>query len=214
MVIMHHPHRTPTFVLTQKRWRYPIECFWLLTKAIGKRLDACLVPVRPNASITAIIYVWLLLLWQPANAATELPFAKPLRFGVDKSVEFAVELTRYRYYFLDLVFYFENAEQRAVAKKTVGEPTTICNALNDCGVTPSFLVTIRSVDKVVLTEERTPLGHYAFRSNQFNRHILITPLKPGTYTITVQVTQSADELIRIPAGIELSTDARTLDIGN
>lgn len=185
-----------------------------LTNAIGKYHNARSAPVRSNAAIIPIIYVWLLLLWQQADAATGLPFAKPLRFGVDQSVEFTVELARYRYYFLDVVFYFQDAEQRAVAKKIVGERTPVCKALNDCGVTPSFLVTIKSAGKAILTEEKTPGGHYAFQSNQFNRHILITPLRPGTYTITVQVTQSPDELIRIPAGIELSTDARTLDIGD
>jgi Domain of unknown function (DUF5625) len=185
-----------------------------LTNAIGKYHNARSVPVRSNAAIIPVVCVWLLLLWQQANAATGLPFAKPLRFGVDQSVEFSVELARHRYYFLDVVFYFQNTEQRAVAKEIVGEPTPVCKALNDCGVTPSFLVTIKSADKIILTEEKTPGGHYAFQSNQFNRHILITPLRPGTYTITVQVTQSADGLISIPAGIELSTDARTLDIGN
>jgi hypothetical protein len=165
-----------------------------------------------SISLTCTILTWLSLL--PANAATGLPFAKPLRFSVDQSMEFTVELARYRYYFLDVVFYFQDAEQRVVAKKIVGERTPVCKVLKDCGVTPSFLVTIKSADKTILTEEKTPGGHYAFQSNQFNRHILITPLRPGTYTITVQVTQSADELIGIPAGIELSTDARTLDIGN
>jgi Domain of unknown function (DUF5625) len=185
-----------------------------LADGVGKCHNARSVPVRSNAWIIPIIYVWLLLIWQPANAATRLPFSKPLRFGVDQSVEFTVQLARYRYYFLDVVFYFQDAEQRAVARKIVGEPTPACKALNDCGVTPSFLVTIKSADKTILTEEKTPGGHYAFQANQFSRHILITPLRPGTYIITVQVTQSADELIRIPAGIELSTDARTLDIGN
>ncbi|MHB8268437.1 DUF5625 family protein [Bradyrhizobium sp.] len=185
-----------------------------MTNAIGKCRNASSVPVHSKAAIIPIIYVCLLLVWQPANATTGLPFAKPLRFGVDQSVEFTVELARYRYYFLDVVFYFQDPEQRAVAKKIVGEPTPVCKALNDCGITPTFLVTIRSGDKVILTDTKTPVGHYAFRANQFNRHIIITPLKPGTYTVTVQVTQSADELIQIPAGIELSTDARTLDIGN
>jgi hypothetical protein len=186
----------------------------LMTKIIGKCHSDHLMRPCSGASIIPIICFCFLLFWQPATAAMGLPFAKPLRFGVDKSVELTVELTRYRYYFLDVVFYFEDNEQRAVAKKVVGEPTPICKALNDCGVTPSFSVTIRSADKTILTEEKTPVGHYAFRSNQFNRHILITPLRPGIYTITVQVTQSSDELTRLPAGIEFSTDPRTLDIGN
>jgi len=184
-----------------------------MTKIIGKCHSDHLMRACSGASFIPIICFCFLLFWQPANAATGLPFAKPLRFGVDKSVELTVELTRHRYYYLDLVFYFQDDEQRAVAKKIVGEPTPVCKALNDCGVTPSFLVTIKSADKTVLTEEKTPGGHYAFGSNQYYRHILIAPLRPGTYTITVQVTQSPDELTRIPAGVELSTDARTLDIG-
>ncbi len=168
--------------------------------------------MRQNSFIALITCALMGALSLPASQATGLPFAKPLRFGTDKSVEFAVQLTRHRAYFIDVVFYFEDDTQRTVAKKIAGEPTRICKALNDCGVTPSFLVTIKSADNTVSSEEKTPTGQYAFSANQYSRHISIGPLRPGTYTITVEVTHSTDQLKQIPADIELTTDARASDI--
>jgi len=155
---------------------------------------------------------WLWLLLSPANAATQLPLDVPLRFGSDKSVELAVELTRYRFYQVDLVFPFETAEQRANAKRLAGEPTQSCKPLKDCGVTPSFLVTIRRGADVVLREEKTPVGIYAFSTTGFNRMMSKTPLKPARYDITVEVIRSPGELIDYRAFIQFTTDARSADL--
>jgi hypothetical protein len=124
------------------------------------------------------------------------------------------ELTRYRNYYVDIVFRSANAQQRAVAKKIAGEPTPICKASNDCGVMPSFLVTIRAGADIILKEERTPAGYYSHGSNEFYRNILIAPLRPGNYTIVVEVTQASDEMSGIAATIEVSTDARESDLRN
>jgi hypothetical protein len=167
-----------------------------------------------TVSFVKIICVWFLLVLTPANAATGFPQSVPLRFGIDKSVELAADLTRYRNYYLDIVFHFKDEQQRALLKKIVGEPTPICKALNDCGVTPSFLVTIKEGMNVILREERKPIGYYAHGSSRFYRNILITPLKPGGYTITVEVTQSTNEIANTTATIDLSTDSREADLGN
>jgi hypothetical protein len=160
------------------------------------------------------IFVWLLLLLLPADAATRLPSSAPLRFGIDKSVELPAELTRYRNYYVDIVFRSANAQQRIATKKIAGEPSPICKALNDCGVMPSFLVTIRAGADIVLKEERTPAGYYSHGSNEFYRNILIAPLRPGNYTIIVEITQSPDEMSDTAATIEVSTDARESDLRN
>jgi hypothetical protein len=155
-----------------------------------------------------------LLLLLPANGATQIPLDVPLRFVSGKSVQFAVELTRYRYYQIDLVFPFENAEQRAAARKLAGEPAGICEALNDCGVTPSFLVTIRHGADIVVREEKTPTGRYAHSSNGFYRLIVKAPLKPAYYDITVEVIHSPTTLVDYDAFIQFTTDARSADLQN
>jgi hypothetical protein len=167
-----------------------------------------------TVSFVKIICVWFLLVLTPANAASGFPQSVPLRFGNDKSVELAADLTRYRNYYVDIVFHFKDEQQRAFLKKIVGEPTPICKALNDCGVTPSFLVTIKAGMDVILREERRPIGYYAHGASRFYRNILITPLKPGYYTITVEVTQSTNEIANTTATIDLSTDSREADLGN
>lgn len=136
----------------------------------------------------------------------------PLQFGSDKSVEFAVELARYRYYQVDLVFPFENSEQRIAAKKLAGEPTRSCEPLKDCGVTPTFLVIIRRGADVVLREEKTPIGFYAFSANGYYRKISTIRLKPARYDITVEVTGSPAELMDYRAFIQFTTDARSADL--
>lgn len=148
----------------------------------------------------------------PANAGTRLPTSVPLRFGVEQPVQLSASLTRHRNYYVDVVFYFKGADQRKVVKKIAGEPSPICKALNDCGVTPSFLVTITAGADIVLREERMPIGYYAHGSNEFYRNILIAPLKPGNYTVAVDVMQSPDEMKDISAAIELSTDPRASDL--
>jgi hypothetical protein len=167
-----------------------------------------------GVSFVKIICVWFLLGMTPAIAATGFPQSVPLRFGIDKSVELAAALTRYRNYYLDIVFHFKDEQQRTALKKIVGEPTPICKALNDCGVTPSFLVTIKAGMDVILREESKPIGYYAHGSSRFYRNILITPLKPGTYTITVEVTQSENEMANTTSTIDFSTDSREADLRN
>ena len=44
------------------------------------------------------------------QTAPTIPIYVPLRFGVDRFVEFPVKIERYRNYYLDLLVYFENNE--------------------------------------------------------------------------------------------------------
>lgn len=178
------------------------------------------IQIRPlfEMGLTRLLFrtlcICLFLLTLPVNAATQLPISVPLRFNIDKFVELSANLTRHRNYYVDIVFYFKDADQRRVVKKIAGEPDPICKALNDCGVTPSFLITIRAGDDVISREERTPIGYYAHGSNEFYRNILVVPLKPGNYMIMVDVMQSSDELKSTSAAIELSTDPRESDLGD
>jgi hypothetical protein len=158
--------------------------------------------------------VWLLLLVLTGDAATRTPFSVPLRFGSDKSVDFVVDIARHRYYQIDLVFPFKGEEQRPAVMKLAGEPTGICKSLNECGVTPSFLVTIRRGGDVVLREEKTPVGIYAHGSNEFCRMIVTTPLKPAHYDITVEVISSPAELAGYGALIQFTTYPKASDLKN
>lgn len=163
-------------------------------------------------SLVCLILVWFSL-W-PADAATQLPLDKPLRFGTDKVVELSAELARHRAYYLDVTFPFSDAQQRAHMSRIVGGPTRICKLSNECGVPTAFLITIRKEGNIILTEERKVFGRYAFDANQYYRNIIIIPLKPGNYTIRVEPTENADDLANINASIELSTDARASDLSD
>jgi Domain of unknown function (DUF5625) len=156
--------------------------------------------------------VWLLLFSLPANADTSLPLSVPIHFDTDKVVELSAELTRYRNYNLDIVFRFRDDQERAFAKKVVGEPTRSCKISNECGDTVSFVVTIKVGLEVITKQEKKVFGVYAFSATQFYRNILIMPLRPGRYTITVEPTEFTENMMRTNAAIELSTDARASDL--
>lgn len=156
--------------------------------------------------------VWLLLLSLPAKAATSLPFSVPINFGSDKIVDSSAELTRYRNYNLDVVFRFRADQERAFAKKVVGEPTRSCKISNECGDTVSFVVTIKAGLDVIFKQEKTVSGTAGYSATQFYRNILIMPLKPGRYTITVEPTEFTENMTKSDAAIELSTDARATDL--
>ena len=136
----------------------------------------------------------------------------PIHFGKDKIVELSAELTRYRSYYLDVVFIFKNDQQRVFAKEVVGEPTRSCKASNECGEASSFIITVKAGSDIILKQEKKVFGSYAFSANQFYRNILIVPLRPGSYTITVEPTEFTEKLINTRAAIELSTDARASDL--
>ena len=165
-----------------------------------------------SVQLARVICICLLLLLLPAHAATPIPLSIPLQFGSEKSVEFPVNVTRNRYYQVDLVFPFGNAEQRVVAKRLAGEPTRDCNSSNECGVTPSFVVTIRSGADILLREEKTPIGHYAFSANGFYRMIVKARLKPARYDVRVEVTNFPRVLTNYGASIQFTTDSRSADL--
>jgi hypothetical protein len=164
------------------------------------------LPISPIWSI----FLWLSLL--PADAATQLPLDKPLRFGTDKAVELSAELARHRAYYLDVAFPFHDAQQRVYMRNLVGDATPNCKALNECGIPTAFLVTIRNGDNILLKEERKVFGHYAFDVNKYYRNIVIVPLKPGNYIITVEIMENPKEIMGVDAVIRLTTDARATDL--
>jgi hypothetical protein len=136
----------------------------------------------------------------------------PIHFGKDKVVELSAELARYRSYYLDVVFIFKNDQQRAFAKEVVGAPTRSCEASSECGEASSFMITIKAGSGVILKQEKKVFGRYAFSADQFYRNILVIPLRPGSYTITVEPTEFTEKLTNARAAIELSTDARASDL--
>jgi hypothetical protein len=167
------------------------------------------VPSTRSVQITCFLF---LLFASPAGAATPLPLSVPIHFGKDKVVELSAELARYRSYYLDVVFIFKNDQQRAFAKEVVGAPTRSCEASSECGEASSFMITIKAGSGVILKQEKKVFGRYAFSADQFYRNILVIPLRPGSYTITVEPTEFTEKMTNTHAAIELSTDARASDL--
>jgi hypothetical protein len=162
----------------------------------------------------AWIFVGLLLLFSApfVRAATLLPLDIPLRFGVDKTVEFPAEIARHRIYYLDVAFPFRDAQERAHMSRIVGEPTRICKISGQCGVPTAFVIIIKKGNDLVLREEKNVFGRYSFDVKRYYRNIITIPLRPGNYTIIVEPTNNANELANLDAFIELSTDARSSDL--
>jgi hypothetical protein len=167
---------------------------------------------RLLTSIARTICVWLSLFLLPAKAATSLPLSTPIYFDKGNIVELSADLARYRNYNIDIVFRFGNDQERAFAKKIVGEPTRSCKISNECGDTVSFVVTIRAGTDVISRQEKTVFGSYAFSATQFYRNIMIIPLRPGHYTITLELVEFTENMTKTNAAIELSTDARASDL--
>ena len=183
------------------------------TVYIAGRLTALRLSMR--SLFYSILRIWPFLFWLalwPADAATQLPLDKPLRFGTDKVVELHAELTRHRAYYLDVTFPFYDAQQRAYMRNIAGDATPNCKQLNECGAQTVFLVTVRNGDGALLKEERKAFGHYAFDVNRYYRNIIILRLKPGNYTITVEPIENSKEIMDVDAVIRLTTDARATDL--
>jgi hypothetical protein len=164
---------------------------------------------------SSILLIWPILVWLallPANAATQLPLDKPLRFGTDKVVELYAELARHRAYYLDVTFPFRDAQQRAYIRNIVGDATQNCKQLNECGIPTVFLVTVRNGDSILLKEERKAFDHYAFDMSRYYRNIIIVRLRPGSYNITVVPIENPNEIMDVDAVIRLTTGARATDL--
>jgi hypothetical protein len=149
-----------------------------------------------------------------ARAAQRLPISVPFKIGTDKLVEFSVNITNYRNYYIDLIFYFKTDQQRAAVKKIVGEPAPICRRLKDCGERSSFEVTIMRGGDVIFRGEKEAFGHYAHGASEYYRNILILPLRPGQYTIKVEINEFGEGMKNADTAIEVSTDPRERDLGN
>lgn len=156
--------------------------------------------------------VWLLLWTVYASSAELLPVSVPVRFGIDKAVEFSATIDRNRNYYINLVLHFQSDEQRAFARALIGEQAPICKALNDCGEIASFKVTIETKGGVLLQQTRPTYGHFAYSSTAYYRNILITPLKPGRYNITIDIIEFGQAMLKADTSIELSTDSREADL--
>jgi hypothetical protein len=155
----------------------------------------------------------MLLFVSRGDAATQVPISIPIHFGSDGFVEFSVELTRYRNYYFDLVFTFKTDEQRVLAKKAAGEPTPICRAVHDCGQVSNFNIRIQAGNDIVLEKRSQAYGYYAHGAYNYSRNIIVTPLRPGIYVITMNVLEFGPELSKVNTLIEVTTDARERDLG-
>jgi len=146
------------------------------------------------------------------QAAPRIPVSVPLKFGIDRAVEFSVTIDRYRNYYLDLVVRFENNDERKFARQVVGDATDVCRVLNDCGEISSFNITIKSGDKVILQLEKQAYGHFGFGENVYARNILVVPLRPEMYTFRSEIIDFGSKLKSANTELTLSTDPRDSDL--
>ena len=159
-------------------------------------------------------YLCLLLLVILTSAALAIPYSVPIKFGTDSIVELSVFIKRHRVYYLDLTIHFNNAEERKIARAIVGEATNVCKSLNNCGESTSFKITIRGGEHTILHREIEPYGHYAFTASEYRRNLIVVPLLPGSYKITVEPIKFGSRLQDVKSEILLTADARARDLGD
>jgi hypothetical protein len=173
----------------------PVACFWeLLCKAVG----SC---------------VLLFVFMGCVRAESTIPVSVPIKFGIEIFAEFPVIITKYRNYYLDLVVFFENSQERQLARQIVGDATNLCGAVKECGEASTFDVTVRRGNETILQRRAQPYGHYAFSERAYFRNILVTPLRPGTYDIRIEIAESGLGMRNVKTAIQLTTDPRERDLG-
>jgi hypothetical protein len=166
----------------------------------------------PRCAITAFLSL-LALLVSAAGTSSQTLVSVPIKIDADQVVQFSVNITRHRYYYLDLAILFRNPDERIKARALVGEATPACRALNECGEESQFNVTISSADTVLMQQQHEAFGHYRATDRAYFRNILVTPLRPGRYQITVQFLKYGGQLRAVDAELSFGTDARFRDIG-
>jgi Domain of unknown function (DUF5625) len=160
------------------------------------------------------IYVGLLLLPVLAAAASRIPVYVPINFATDSSVELPVTIQKHRYYELNLIFVFANAEERSIARKLVGDAFNVCKSLDECGEASSFKITIQSGGRIILDKQTEAYGHVGFSARAYIRRIMDIRLRPGTYKITVEPLAFGARIGEAKTFIELTTDPRMRDSGD
>jgi hypothetical protein len=84
--------------------------------------------------------------------------------------------------------------------------------INDCGEISSFEVTVTRGGNVIFRGQKEAYGHYAHGASEYYRNILILPLRPGRYTIKVEVNEFGEGMRNADTAIEMSTDPRERDL--
>jgi len=151
--------------------------------------------------------------WLRNAHAQGVPVSIPIKFGADPIVGFSVTIERYRNYFLNLIFLFEDQRERRSARKIAGDAKGFCEQQNDCGKAARFHVTIKKGDNIILKQDTKSYGTYGFTAKAFLRNILIAPLKPASYDIELAVIEFDPGIGDVKTGIELTTDPRAGDLG-
>jgi hypothetical protein len=105
-------------------------------------------------------------------SCSQLP-AEPIEIPIpphEKTVAFTVDIKHHRYYQLELLAYFQNASERKAVREIVGQsPPPGCTKGNECGETSSFLITIKSGDNVVFSDEKVAIGQFGFSADAYFR---------------------------------------------
>jgi Domain of unknown function (DUF5625) len=110
---------------------------------------------------------------------------------LDKSLEFRARILDKRNYWLDLLVYYDNKDQRAAVEQIVGLYRGTEKTFADFGVPTQFHVVIRDDrGRIIREENRAVVGMNGFTSHYRVRRIDEFILSPGIYFI--QVTPVGD----------------------
>jgi Domain of unknown function (DUF5625) len=161
-----------------------------------------------------LIWICLLVALTATIAVSQVPTAAPIHFTVGAVVEFPVSITRHRVYDLNVLFEFDNMNERNLVRKIVGDAYNVCHVRNECGESSHLKITIKSGETVILDQDTQPRGHHGFGQKAFFRKILSTPLRPGRYTIRTQVLNAGPSIENMKTYVQFTSDPRRSDLGD
>jgi hypothetical protein len=132
---------------------------------------------------------------------------------LDKPLEFRARILDKRNYWLDLLVYYDNQEQRAAVEQIVGLYRGTEKTSADFGVPTQFHVAIRDdKGRIIRDENRTVVGMNGFTAHYRVRRIDEFILSPGIYFIQVTPVGDFSALRGFRVAFELTSQPKATPI--
>jgi len=132
---------------------------------------------------------------------------------LDKPLEFRARIIDKRNYWLDLLVYYDNKDQRAAVEQIVGRYRGSEKTPADYGLPTQFHVVIRDENgRIIRDENRTVVGMNGFTANYRVRRIDEFILGRGIYFIQVTPIGDFSAFRAFPTAFELTSNPKATPI--
>jgi hypothetical protein len=148
----------------------------------GRRMLTSVALIGTGVLVAATLwaFAWEPILHRVYGDVPRLEF----RTDLDKPLEFRARILDKRNYWLDLLVYYDNKDQRAAVEQIVGRYRGSEKTPADYGVPTQFHVVVRDESRRIIRDEiRTAVGMNGFTAHYRVRRIDEFILSPGIYFI-------------------------------